>query len=175
MVGAALLHAHTALLAWQDEEPARKTARSTAAALTLDPRSGELCWASVGDSRVYVFAGGVPPEVSPDDSAGYAAYLRGETDREGIRLFDARACLMASLGHERELAVHEGAARLVPGDAVLVCSDGFWEYVFDLEMQVDLQKADSAEGWLQMMLLRLVERSHLAGDALSVVACMVVA
>jgi serine/threonine protein phosphatase PrpC len=170
----AFLHTHTALRERQNREPALVTARSTAAALTLSPVSGVLRWASVGDSRIYVFANGTVAAISPDDSAGYAAYLRGETDHEGVRLFDARDCLTASLGGEREPDVHEGTLSLTPGDAVLVCSDGFWEYVFDLEMQIDLQKSTSAEEWLRLMLLRLTQRSCLAGDALSAVACMVV-
>jgi hypothetical protein len=69
----------------------------------------------------------------------------------------------------------EETAQLSPGDAALVCSDGFWNYVFDFEMHNDLLKATSADGWLRLMLLRLVQRSYLDGDNVSVIACRVVA
>jgi serine/threonine protein phosphatase PrpC len=170
---AALLQTHQALLEQQAAEPAMSTARSTAAALTIDPTTGVLNWASLGDTRVYIFVQGTLAAVSPDDSAGYAAILRGETDHEGIRLFDGRDCLTAMLGDQRELTVHQGAGQLAPGDAVLICSDGLWEYVFDLEMQVDLEKSDTAEQWLHLVLLRLMQRSCLLGDAFSAVTCMV--
>jgi serine/threonine protein phosphatase PrpC len=170
---AALAQTHQALLALQVNEPALNTARSTAAALTINPSSGQLNWANLGDTRVYVFSQGVMVEVSPDDSAGYSAYLRGEIDHEGIRLFDARDCLTAMLGDEREIVVHQGTRQLIPGDAVLICSDGLWEYVFDLELQVDLEKSDSAEQWLHLVLLRLMQRSCLLGDAFSAITCMV--
>jgi serine/threonine protein phosphatase PrpC len=216
---------HQALRARQQNEPAWATARSTAAALALSPKTGALSWTTIGDTRVYLFqrrnegegrgvgatggadrgvgatgaveTGAIEADnaggghrmggdqngrtgllelvaISPDDSAGYAAYLRGETDHEGIRLFDARDTLTASLGGEREPLPHTGTAQLGPGDAVLVCSDGFWEYVFDVEMLADLTKATGTEEWLRLMLLRLTQRSYLAGDALSAVACRVV-
>jgi serine/threonine protein phosphatase PrpC len=167
-----ILNTHQALRAWKETEPAIRAKSSTIATLTLDPRSGALRWATVGNSRVCLFKKGAATQISPDDSAGYEAYLRGEIDREGIRLSEGYGRLTASLGGEREPVVHEGAALLAPGDAVLVCSDGFWEYVFDLEVYIDLQKSDSAEEWLRLMLLRLVERSFLTGDALSAVACL---
>ncbi|MDR2196451.1 MAG: hypothetical protein LBO07_00590 [Coriobacteriales bacterium] len=167
----ALLHAHQALCERQLVEPAMRTARSTAATFALDPTSGALSWATIGDSRVYLFQNGATGLLSPDDSAGYAAYLRGETDYEGIRLLDSREVLTASLGEPSEPVAHEGVARFAPGDALLVCSNGFWEYVFDLEAWIDLQKSDSAEEWLRLMLLRLVERSCLAGNAFCAVVC----
>ena len=40
------------------------------------------------------------------------------------------------------------------GDAFLICSDGFWEYVCETEMEADLLKSDSAEVWLKYMLKR---------------------
>jgi serine/threonine protein phosphatase PrpC len=174
----ALLHTHQemrTLQTTQATQAGRTRVRSTAALCVLDLDSGILKWATVGDSRVYVFRGGVLAEASPDDSAGYAAFMRGEVDREGIRLFEGRGPLTACLGDECEPVPHEGMVQLAPGDAVLVCSDGFWEYVYDFEMQVDLLKALSADTWLRLMLLRLVQRSYLAGDSSTALAWRVLA
>jgi serine/threonine protein phosphatase PrpC len=109
-------------------------------------------------------------EVSPDDSAGYAAFRRHEVDHEGIRLYDGRSHLTAALGDERELEPHTGSATVDEGDSVLVCSDGFWQYVWDLEMEIDLAKSSGAADWLELMLLRLVQRSQLDGDNFTVAA-----
>ncbi|MDE6607690.1 MAG: hypothetical protein K2K54_08050 [Lachnospiraceae bacterium] len=33
------------------------------------------------------------------------------------------------------------------GDDFLICSDGFWEFVYEKEMETDLQSTNSAEQW----------------------------
>ncbi|MDR1442259.1 MAG: protein phosphatase 2C domain-containing protein [Bifidobacteriaceae bacterium] len=170
-LGRVLAEAHQALMREQATSPALRQARSTAAVVVIG--GGELVWATVGDSRVYRFQGGRLAEVSPDDSAGGAAFRRGDVDHEAIRLYDGRSHLTAALGDDRDVTPHTGRATLQDGGAVLVCSDGFWEYVWDLEMEVDLAKAESAAGWLELMLLRLVEGSGLEGDNASVAVFVV--
>jgi serine/threonine protein phosphatase PrpC len=169
--GGALLEGHDALVLAQREHPPLRRARATAAVAVLE--GGALTWANVGDSRVYRFSRGRLAEVSPDDSAGYAAFRRGEVDHEGIRLYDGRSRLTAALGDDRRPEPHTGSAALAPGDAVLVCSDGFWQYVWDLEMEIDLAKSQGAADWLELMLLRLVQRSRLDGDNLTAAAFIV--
>ena len=62
---------------------------------------------------------------------------------------------------------------LQPGDAFLLCSDGFWEYVLEEEMEVDLSKAGSAEDWADFMLVRLLNRVHGDYDNYTVVCGIV--
>lgn len=50
------------------------------------------------------------------------------------------------------------------GDAFLICSDGFWEYVYETEMEADLLKSDSTEVWLKYMLKRHILRAENKGD-----------
>ena len=40
----------------------------------------------------------------------------------------------------------------------LLCSDGFWEYVLEPEMEQDLQAAADPQDWLDRMLVRLNRR-----------------
>jgi serine/threonine protein phosphatase PrpC len=169
--GEAITSAHEALLELQRQEPGLRNARSTAVVARIS-EAGALEWASCGDSRVYTFAGG---ELgwSPDDSAGYAAFQRGECDHEDIRFYDGRSHLTACLGDDRPLTPHEGTAELNGDDAFLLASDGFWQYVRDVETQLDLAKAADAADWLNLMLLRLAQRSHLDGDNISAIACIV--
>jgi serine/threonine protein phosphatase PrpC len=125
----------------------------------------------VGDSRLYHFRAGELADVGPDDSAGWAAYARGEIDREGIRLWDGRSHLTAALGvPDGSITPHCGEALLAPGEAFLACSDGLWQYVWDVEMQIDLAKSATARQWLNLMLERLVARSQLDGDNLTALA-----
>ena len=44
------------------------------------------------------------------------------------------------------------------GHAFLLCSDGFWEYVLEPEMEKDLNSAAGPEDWLERMRWRLKKR-----------------
>lgn len=46
-----------------------------------------------------------------------------------------------------------------PGDAFLLCSDGFWEYVLEEEMAAFLARSGSAENWLQTMEALIMKRA----------------
>ena len=48
--------------------------------------------------------------------------------------------------------------QLSPGDAFLLCSDGFWEYLYDEEILIDFLKAETPEHWAELMLLRILPR-----------------
>ena len=82
-----------------------------------------------------------------------------------------RSRLTACIGEERAAQPHAEFFTLSPDDALLLCSDGFWQYVYETEMEIDLLKSCGAEDWLARMLIRLVHRSRLTGDNLTVLAC----
>ena len=63
--------------------------------------------------------------------------------------------------------------RYPPGDAFLLCSDGFWEYVYNEEMQADLCKARTPEEWTEFMLLRHIRRVPSGNDNFSFIAVFV--
>ena len=56
------------------------------------------------------------------------------------------------------------------GDAFLLCSDGFWEFVYNEEIQADLLKAETPKQWVQLMLLRHIRRTPPGNDNFSVIA-----
>lgn len=167
----AILAAQRGLQQKQAASVALKAARTTACALSI---TGDACqWANVGDSRLYHFTGGALKRHSMDDSAAYAAFAAGETAYADLRLHPHRSRLTACLGEEQPPLPHEEAFTLAPGDALLVCSDGFWQYLYETEMEIDLAKAASADAWLRAMLLRLAYRSRMEGDNLSALCCRV--
>ena len=57
-----------------------------------------------------------------------------------------------------------------PGDAFLLCSDGFWEFVYNEEMLVDCLKSRTPEEWARRMLLRHIRRTPPGNDNFSVIA-----
>ncbi len=167
---AALLgEVHEAFLEEKHRRPALGPARSTAVLALL--QNSRLVWANAGDSRLYLFGGMDLRAASEDHSAAYTEYRHGAISYGDIRMADTRSVLTACLGDERPFSAHSGEAELKPGDGVLLCSDGFWQYVLEGEMGIDLCKSRGAEDWLWLMLNRLVARSFLDGDNLSAVCC----
>ena len=73
------------------------------------------------------------------------------------------------VGQKETIEPHEESFDMQEGDAILVCSDGLWEYVYETEMLIDLHKSFNAKEWADKMLLRATQRSHLKGDNMTLV------
>ena len=136
---------------------------TVAAAFT---ENGRFIYANVGDSRVYYFRGGRIIAATKDHSVCQASVDMGMMRPEDIRGNEDRSRLLKVLGAEKVLNIKK---RYQPievhnGDAFLICSDGFWEYVYETEMEADLLKSDSAEVWLKYMLKRHILRAENKGD-----------
>ncbi|MBO4687367.1 MAG: protein phosphatase 2C domain-containing protein [Clostridiales bacterium] len=131
--------------------------------------NGNCSWANVGDSHIYHFSQGKLLHHSVDDTPTYKAFTRGELDYEGIREQDDRTGMTVCVGQKETIEPHEESFDMQEGDAILVCSDGLWEYVYETEMLIDLHKSFNAKEWADKMLLRATQRSHLKGDNMTLV------
>ena len=85
---------------------------------------------------------------------------------------DDRASLLRVLGRA-SCQPEAGEAEVIPGDAFLLCSDGFWEFVYNEEMQADLLKAETPAQWVRLMLLRHIRRTPPGNDNFSAIAVFV--
>lgn len=132
---------------------------------------GSFRWGSVGDSRVYYFRRGSVIMQSHDDSVCGNAVDSGRLNAEQIRSSSERNGLLKALGGEERLNLDRRCEpiEVQEGDAFLICSDGFWEYVHEREMEADLLKSSSSREWLRHMVRRLLLRSHDSGDNYSAV------
>ena len=150
--------------------PGREDMKTTAVALALE---GDLAfWAHVGDSRLYRFSDGQLVFATRDHSVTYMKYLGGEISYMDVYHDDDRSSLLRVLG-KSSCQPETGQAELKPGDAFLLCSDGFWEYVYQEEIQADLLKAETPAQWVQLMLLRQIRRTPPGNDNFSVIAVFV--
>lgn len=136
---------------------------TVAAAFT---ENGRFIYANVGDSRVYYFRSGKIIAATKDHSVCQASVDMGMMRPEDIRGNEDRSRLLKVLGAEKELNIKKRyqPIEMQNGDAFLICSDGFWEYVYETEMEADLLKSDSAEVWLKYMLKRHILRAENKGD-----------
>ena len=154
----------------QQEVPGREDMKTTAVALCLD--EGRAVWAHIGDSRLYHFSDGELTEVTKDHSVTYKKFLGGEISYMDVYHDDDRSSLLRVLGKEKcQPESGEGTAAI--GDAFLLCSDGFWEYVYNEEMEIDLCKAEGPEDWARRMLLRHIRRTPSGNDNFSLITILV--
>lgn len=149
------------------------TTRTTIVSLLVN--DDQAAWAHVGDSRLYYLHDRKIEAFTDDHSVAYKKYLSGEIAREQIAFDDDQSSLLRALGNPtRSQPVCSSPGHAIsPGDGFLLCSDGFWEYVMDEEILIDFLKADCAESWAELLLLRVMHRIDMGNDNLSVITLMV--
>lgn len=153
-----ILKAHRSILAAQTPERRMKST-----VVTLSLTKNRMDWAYVGDSRLYHFVDGRLVFQTRDHSASQIAVLMGQITPDQIRFHEDRSRIFRALGQEGSLNVDAQSAALCPGNhAFLLCSDGFWEYVYESEMENTLARAASAEDWLKKM--RAILAGRIPGD-----------
>ena len=110
--------------------------------------------AYIGDSRIYHFRRGKLLRRTLDHSVPQMLVRMGELREEDIRGNENRNRLLRAMGMPWEIpqydmwdSVHDAAA----GDAFLLCSDGFWEWILEGNMEKILQKTENSSQWLSEM------------------------
>lgn len=118
----------------------------------------DVTYANVGDSRFYYFSGGKITHQSEDHSVSATSVKMGDIKYEDIRGDADRNKLIKVLGDNEILSVKipQTYIKAQSGDAFLLCSDGFWEHVYETEMEADLAKSDTPREWVDFMLKRLL-------------------
>ncbi|MDR1698968.1 MAG: hypothetical protein LBR75_04005, partial [Prevotellaceae bacterium] len=144
--------------------------KSTAVLLLC--RNNQAIIAHVGDSRGYYFSNGSILFQTIDHSVSQMAVLRGEITAAQIRFHEDRNRLLRALGGEENVHAEVSLipSPLAPGDAFLLCSDGFWEYVTENEMAIDLTKSATPDEWLSYLTARIGKRISGKNDNLSAIA-----
>ena len=135
--------------------------KSTLAVLSVD--SGRMDYAYVGDSRIYHFYNGKLIFQTKDHSASQIAVMLGQITPDQIRFHEDRSRIFRAIGQDGELSIDADEEILEPGKhAFLLCSDGFWEYVYENEMERELKAASSPEDWIAKM--RKIHASRVPKD-----------
>lgn len=124
--------------------------KTTLVFLTIE--DGRARWMHVGDSRLYHFRGGHLQTQTMDHSVSQMAVLMGEITPREIRFHEDRNRVLRALGGDNARPELSPTVMLTGGeDAFLLCTDGFWEYVFEEEMEDMLQRAKTPQQWLKEM------------------------
>lgn len=132
--------------------------RTTAVFMAV--KGARLIWGHVGDSRLYHYLNGALVRYTIDHSVPQLAVAMGEIRRDQIPGHPDRNKLTRALGAVGGVKpdIHAPVKLERGAHAFLLCTDGFWEYVTEDEMQSDLRESQSPEEWLERMRSRLRER-----------------
>ena len=132
------------------KQSAQLEMKTTVVVLRIE--SGKAFWAHVGDSRLYYFDDGKLKSRTSDHSASQLAVLMGEITEEQIRFHSQRSRILRALGSSAAQPELSAETDIDDGKAAfLLCSDGFWEYVYEREMEQTLSNAPTPEQWLRDM------------------------
>lgn len=156
----------------QISTPAHADMRTTLVALAI--RDNQALWCYVGDSRFYWFRDGRVQFQTVDHSIAQAM-VSEESTQQDVRHHPDRNRLARCLGNTDTLRVSVSSEpiQMQPGDAFLLCTDGFWEYVLEAEMLEDLSAAPDVQHWLDRMLVRHKTRVDGTHDNFTAVALRV--
>lgn len=132
----------------------------------------QVGWGHVGDSRLYHFNGGRIIKRTIDHSVPQLLATSGEISDDQIRFHEDRNRLTAAFESEDNgrFVFSPDLHSLDASDAFLLCSDGFWEYVYHEEMEADLQSTANPGEWLELMEKRLLKRVESGHDNYSALA-----
>ncbi|HIW58193.1 MAG TPA: protein phosphatase 2C domain-containing protein [Firmicutes bacterium] len=157
------------LLQQQIARPELSGMRTTAVGCIIDKT--ELNYFNSGDSRFYFFSNGALRAMSKDHSVSQMSVELGEMPFDNIRFDKDRNKLLKVLGDRANSDVGTIYRPLTykSGDAFLLCSDGFWEYVLEEEMEIDLSKSNTAKEWIEFMLIRLLIKFNGNNDNFTVI------
>lgn len=150
---ALLESAQAAVMAEKRANPDGDDMHATAAVLLIDARRREAVWAHVGDTRIYLFRDHELLHQTRDHSLVQSMINAGYGSTDMIRSHPQRNLLTSSIGDKGDLALTVSGAPVAvgPGDAFLICSDGWWEYVDEPRMVAELAASGTCAGWLERM------------------------
>lgn len=123
----AVAKANMAVYDWVKTTPALEGMGTTAVVAYVT--GSDLYWANVGDSRLYVFHEDRLTQISTDHSMVQALYEAGELKADDMLQHPQRNVLTRAVGVGPVVDIDDGVYKVMPGDRILLCSDGLTGYI----------------------------------------------
>ena len=155
---ALLLDTNRELLAQRQANPQLRHMHSTVVVLSIDLQERQALWGHCGDSRLYAFRSGRLATRTRDHSLVQSLIDSGLLDEAGARVHPKRSELYSALGAQGDdlhLSVQPEPWPLTGQDALMLCTDGLWEWVNDEEIAAALSFAQEPQGWLNDLAQRV--------------------
>lgn len=165
--------ANQAVLLEQEKDRRLKSMRTTLVLAKI--QDYKLEFGHIGDSRLYIFKKNKVSYITPDHSVTYMLYKTGQIKFKQMRKNVDRNKLLRVLGDEDTFRpeIKNEIINLNTGDSILLCTDGFWEYINESEMGKLLKKSKSTDEWLVKLEKRILKRAKNDHDNYSAIAMFV--
>ena len=165
--------AHNRVVDEKERNPKIRSSCTTVACVTTDFNTTVI--SHIGDTRVYFFKQIRLHFQTKDHSLSQIAVEMGKIPLRDIRTDKDQNKLTRVLGSDYYIPpdCDVYGSPLLPGDAFIVCTDGFWEYVYEEEMEEDLASSATPEEALEKMEKRLLERVTKYNDNYTAIVAMV--
>ena len=169
-----LENAHHHVVNYKERNPKISQSCTTVACAVTDGVTTHF--AHIGDTRIYFFRDNKLVYQSKDHSLSQYAVDMGQIGLRDIRTHKDQNKLTRVLGSEYYSPpdVETVQKPLRTGDAIILCTDGFWEYVYEEEMEADLASSETPEKAIEKMERRLLERIEKFNDNYSAIVAMVI-
>lgn len=106
----------------------------------------KLWFAHVGDSRIYVINGSGITRITEDHSEAFKLIREGKLKEEDLEFYPRKNVLTDAIGLEKTPSIQSGTWTLLPGDVVLLTTDGVHGVVKDERLhEVFLNSRDIQE------------------------------
>ncbi|MEI7771006.1 MAG: protein phosphatase 2C domain-containing protein [Chloroflexales bacterium] len=132
-LAAAIQQASHEILLLGQSDPALDRMGTTVVLATME--AGTTYVANVGDSRAYHWRGGRLQMISVDDRWVATQVREQALTEEQARNHMYRSVLMQNLGSAEPVEPHLADVLLLPGDLLLLCTDGLFDLVSDEEIR----------------------------------------
>lgn len=120
----------------------------------LQIQKDRYCFGHVGDSRLYLFENRKMVRRTVDHSMANRMAAQGQIREEEIRTNPYRNRLYVVVGSTWDEVRHYELTPWYPGEgelSFLLCTDGFWQYVIEDEMEATLGNGAGCGDWLGAM------------------------
>ncbi len=165
--------AHNCVIDEKENNPKIRSSCTTVACVVTDFESTVI--SHIGDTRVYFFKNNKLHFQTKDHSLSQISVEMGKIPLRDIRSDKDQNKLTRVLGSDYYIPPDCDIYNtpLAPNDAFILCTDGFWEYVYEEEMEEDLASSATPEEALSKMERRLLSRVTKFNDNYSAIVAMV--
>jgi len=136
-------------------------------------QDGKIYSGHIGDSRLYILDNDDYMFRTKDHSVVQMLVNMEEITEDEMAMHPDQNKLLKSINSKKEVAItfKEITIPSQTPNAVLICSDGFWEYVSVEEMRENLFDINMKDGLIKMVSLAK-SRGGTSGDNISVAVCL---
>ena len=107
--------------------------------------NGTVCWAHVGDSRLYLFRGDELRQITEDDTMAGFLFSEGELTKEEARIHPGNKFVFQCIGGSGEFEADTGSFKVQAGDLLLCSTDGLHDEVPEEEIVLALRSDKDVE------------------------------